>query len=232
MTGLIRNMGLYRPAASAISLVREPTFFDVASNTDPWDQTVTFDGTENLVIVLISLEDNHTATTVTIDPGGGQETALAEIGTVVTGAGTATHIRAYGVFDFTPISGSLTVRVDYGEAHDGAFGVWQFANATRLPTTGDHDSDNGGQTSGTSLTGSISIDAGEEDGIIVGACNINASEDVTPGGGQTERFEDTTHDSGFTVCFSDERGGLSGTEAPSFSWTTSVRRAGKWVLAA
>lgn len=225
-----------KAAAATIAFDGSPTFTDFASNADTWDGSRTFTANANLIAVALSWENNCTADSVTIDPGGAA-ISLTKI-TDTVGATGQSRTSIWAGYAFTPQTGAKTVRASFSAAlASGSMGIWTFTGATKLPIAagGGNTSDdfsNQQSSAATVLTGSIVVDSGEENGMIVATCNINgAPGTVTSGGGLEATVHTYTGSSGGHLDgFSHNLGPLSGTEQPSFTWSPAARSSASFVL--
>lgn len=220
----------WQSAAVAASIsVGTPVFQNFAASTSPWDLSYTFAGTENLLLVPIAYESNQTVASVTIDPDG-DNISMTEVVSII-GASNVTRVAIWGVYDFTPQSGAKTIRVVHTSfGTNGAFGVYPFFNATKLPATGDGETDTSNSASAT--THSLSITAtGKTHGYVVcGLCTNN-----TPA---TTADQDLTQDHTYSGAADGQRNSfglvsptLADPAIPRWTWTGNQRSAMAGALA-
>lgn len=148
------------------------------------------------------------ATSVVIDPGGGDELAMAEVYRVST-AGMSGHM--WGVV--APPTGTFTVRITMPGLDNIAGRVISWTGvdqSTPIGTAVTHTD------TGTSATVDVSSESGD---LVIDSLGQRDATGLAAGGGQTQRWQDTGTNDNVTAC-STEPG--AGTVTISWSWTNST----------
>lgn len=236
----IARHGFYALAAANPALILGAQHDFNSENTE-WAQTnVAITTACNQLIVGISWEQNVDVSGVLVR-NAADDTTLATLASVgageVTGATGQTNTEFYGIFNASGLginASDTRVEVSFSGNAAGSIYIWRFSDTTRLPTTGDFDSQSG--TGLGSVSGSISISGDEAVGFILGCygTNTNDNSGLTGTGGQTVQGTANTSADGVQMnWFTDDQSQtLTGTETPGSSWTDTGRSAGQWVLVA